>query len=194
MPSPPESPASSTHGSGTSAGTRFEDIDGEGLAREKKRGGDNASIFSNKSSAAKDIKGNVIVSVRVRPDTSGGDISKVAGEWMVDGRRSLISYKGGEGGDFRYDNVFSPHDHNSRVYDSAAKRLVRRVMEGYHGTGMYHFPLARPLFFFYCDALSCDALSSHMRERQLGGISPISVTPYTNQSSKINTAQYLLTV
>lgn len=32
------------------------------------------------------------------------------------------------------DNVFSAHDHNSRVYDSAAKRLVRRVMEGYNGT------------------------------------------------------------
>ncbi|KAI7573570.1 kinesin-domain-containing protein, partial [Hortaea werneckii] len=47
---------------------------------------------------------------------------------------SLISYKGKEGGDYRYDSVFSPHDNNSRVYDSAAKRLVRRVMEGYHGT------------------------------------------------------------
>ena len=32
------------------------------------------------------------------------------------------------------DNVFSPHDNNARVYDNAAKRLVRRVMEGYHGT------------------------------------------------------------
>lgn len=32
------------------------------------------------------------------------------------------------------DNVFSPHEHNAKVYDSAAKRLVRRVMEGYHGT------------------------------------------------------------
>jgi centromeric protein E len=32
------------------------------------------------------------------------------------------------------DNVFSPHDGNARVYDNAAKRLVRRVMEGYNGT------------------------------------------------------------
>jgi len=109
-------------------------MDGYGLVKQMMRGGDGATVFDSKSSAPKDIKGNVIVSVRVRPDTSGGDISKVAGEWMVDGRRSLISYKGGEGGDFRYDNVFSPHDHNSRVYDAAAKRLVRRVMEGYHGT------------------------------------------------------------
>lgn len=34
----------------------------------------------------------------------------------------------------RTDNVFTTHDDNSRVYDHIAKRLVRRVMEGYHGT------------------------------------------------------------
>ncbi len=32
------------------------------------------------------------------------------------------------------DNVFATHDSNAKVYDSSAKRLVRRVMEGYHGT------------------------------------------------------------
>jgi centromeric protein E len=32
------------------------------------------------------------------------------------------------------DNVFDTQDNNARVYDGAAKRLVRRVMEGYHGT------------------------------------------------------------
>jgi centromeric protein E len=32
------------------------------------------------------------------------------------------------------DNVFTVHDKNGKVYDSSAKRLVRRVMEGYHGT------------------------------------------------------------
>jgi len=32
------------------------------------------------------------------------------------------------------DNVFATQDDNSRVYDHIAKRLVRRVMEGYHGT------------------------------------------------------------
>ncbi len=30
--------------------------------------------------------------------------------------------------------MFTTHDNNARVYDAAAKRLVRRVMEGYHGT------------------------------------------------------------
>lgn len=32
------------------------------------------------------------------------------------------------------DNVFTTYDDNSKVYDHIAKRLVRRVMEGYHGT------------------------------------------------------------
>lgn len=30
--------------------------------------------------------------------------------------------------------MFAPHDKNHKVYDASAKRLVRRVMEGYHGT------------------------------------------------------------
>lgn len=36
--------------------------------------------------------------------------------------------------DIQQDNVFTTHENNAKVYDSAAKRLVRRVMEGYHGT------------------------------------------------------------
>ena len=83
---------------------------------------------------AKESKQNVTVSVRVRPDVSGDKSSKADGEWMVDGRRSLIAYKGREGGDYFYDNVFATHDKNQKVYDASAKRLVRRVMEGYHGT------------------------------------------------------------
>lgn len=30
--------------------------------------------------------------------------------------------------------MFATHDKNNKVYDASAKRLVRRVMEGYHGT------------------------------------------------------------
>ena len=48
-----------------------------------------------------DGKGNVLVSVRVRP-TANGNHGNPEGEWMVDGRRSLISYKGKEGGDHYY--------------------------------------------------------------------------------------------
>ncbi|OAA73532.1 Kinesin, motor domain protein [Cordyceps fumosorosea ARSEF 2679] len=92
-----------------------------------------SSAISDKRSSKSEGKGNVVVSVRVRPDTSGKE-QNPEGEWMVDGRKSLISYKGKEGGDHTYDNVFTTHDNNSRVYDHIAKRLVRRVMEGYHGT------------------------------------------------------------
>lgn len=51
---------------------------------------------------AKENKGNVIVSVRVRPDASGNGDKKSEGEWMVDGRRSLVAYKGREGGEYFY--------------------------------------------------------------------------------------------
>ncbi|EAW11785.1 putative kinesin family protein (KipA) [Aspergillus clavatus NRRL 1] len=90
---------------------------------------------SKSNSKHKQARGNVIVSVRVRPDVHGADGPAPNGEWMVDGRRGLVSYRGKEGGgDYLYDNVFPPHEHNAKVYDAAAKRLVRRVMEGYHGT------------------------------------------------------------
>ena len=113
--------------------TTFEDI-GEDIPEERGRSkSSNSPTDGKRDSGMKDNKGNVLVSVRVRPD-AGAESRGADGEWMVDGRRSLISYKGREAGDYRYDNVFSPHDNNSRVYDNAAKRLVRRVMEGYHGT------------------------------------------------------------
>lgn len=49
------------------------------------------------------MKGNVIVSVRVRPNLTGTDGSASDGDWVVDGRRGLISYKGKEGGvDYLY--------------------------------------------------------------------------------------------
>lgn len=112
--------------------TQFEDVGDDMIERGRPKSQDTVTD-SKRNSNAKENKGNVVVSVRVRPDASG-EAGKAEGEWMVDGRRSLISYKGREGGDYKYDNVFSPHDHNARVYDNAAKRLVRRVMEGYHGT------------------------------------------------------------
>lgn len=122
LPSPPQSRSPSANGSPVDGG------DDRGRLRHNDTAAD-----ANGETDEKDIKGNVLVSVRVRPDAGNEDIAP-EGEWMVDGRRSLISYRGREGGDYRYDNVFSPHDQNARVYDNAAKRLVRRVMEGYHGT------------------------------------------------------------
>ena len=132
LPSPPQSRSSSANGSYMTDATQFEDVGEEPVERGRPKSQD--TVTDNKrDSNPKDNKGNVLVSVRVRPDAAG-EGGRAEGEWMVDGRRSLISYKGREGGDYRYDNVFSPHDQNGRVYDSGAKRLVRRVMQGYHGT------------------------------------------------------------
>ncbi|KAF2405544.1 kinesin-domain-containing protein [Trichodelitschia bisporula] len=120
LPSPPQSRSSSAQGS------YMEETD--------ESRGRTADGRTDGSSPGKDGKGNVIVSVRVRPEAAPSESSKHDLEWMVDGRRSLISYRGREGGEYVYDNVFTVHDNNAKVYDSAAKRLVRRVMEGYHGT------------------------------------------------------------
>jgi centromeric protein E len=79
----------------------------------------------------KESKGNVIISVRVRPD---GPEDQMSPDWLVDGRRGRMVYRGKDGGTYEYDNVFTQSDNNARVYESCAKRLVRRVMEGYHGT------------------------------------------------------------
>ncbi|KAI1779491.1 kinesin-domain-containing protein [Hypoxylon cercidicola] len=120
--SPPQSRSSSAQDSYSTSATTYDDpTDATGT-----------STIDKRASKGLDGKGNVIVSVRVRPDLGGN--SKPEGEWMVDGRKSLIAYRGREGGDYFYDNVFTTHDDNSRVYDHSAKRLVRRVMEGYHGT------------------------------------------------------------
>ncbi|KAL2000591.1 hypothetical protein VTN02DRAFT_2876 [Thermoascus thermophilus] len=121
IPSPTLSRSSSAQGSYSTSATTFDDAD-------------DAAGNSKGGSKSKESKGNVIVSVRVRPDNASGDSSKTEGEWMVDGRRSLISYRGKESGDYYYDNVFTAYDNNAKVYDASAKRLVRRVMEGYHGT------------------------------------------------------------
>jgi len=130
LPSPPQSRSSSANGSYSTSATTFEEGD-EDRGRSKDATEDTPSP---KTPKGKEPKGNVIVSVRVRPDNSGHDPTTAEGEWMVDGRRSLIAYRGKEGVDYHFDNVFGTYDDNTTVYNSAAKRLVRRVMEGYHGT------------------------------------------------------------
>ncbi|KAF5022934.1 hypothetical protein F66182_5000 [Fusarium sp. NRRL 66182] len=123
--SPPQSRSSSAQDSYSTSATTYDDpAEGSGQKPE---------ASADKRASKHDGKGNVVVSVRVRPDANGNNGSP-EGEWMVDGRKSLISFRGKDGGDHFYDNVFTTHDNNSRVYDHMAKRLVRRVMEGYHGT------------------------------------------------------------
>lgn len=99
LPSPPQSRSSSADEAENTDDTIFEDMEPEHGVRHRKK-----SMDSKRSSGAtKDSsKGNVIVSVRVRPDSGGGDPNSEEGEWMVDGRRSLISYRGKEGGDHVY--------------------------------------------------------------------------------------------
>ncbi|KAI4198544.1 MAG: hypothetical protein LQ346_002747 [Caloplaca aetnensis] len=129
---PAHSRSSSAQGSYSTSATTFEDVD-EGARRGREVTEDDKTT-AKVSSTSKESKGNVIVSVRVRPDAGGNGDARAEGEWLVNGRRSLISYRGREGGDYYYDNVFATHDKNNKVYDASAKRLVRRVMEGYHGT------------------------------------------------------------
>ncbi|KAI9892911.1 MAG: hypothetical protein M1814_001070 [Vezdaea aestivalis] len=141
LPSPPQSRSSSAHGSYSTSATTLEDS-GD-YAPRGREGADG-------DSKGKESKGNVIVSVRVRPEGNGKE-GRAENDWNIDGRRSLISYRGRDAGDYYYgrllntcwvhdlltylkDNVYAPLDKNAKVYDSAAKRLVRRVMEGYHGT------------------------------------------------------------
>ncbi|KAL5396797.1 hypothetical protein PMIN06_006581 [Paraphaeosphaeria minitans] len=130
LPSPPQSRSSSAQGSYATSATTFEDIGDEDAQNHA-----GASTMPDDSATQKDGKGNVIVSVRVRPDAGAKDTKQdTETEWEVSNKRALISYRGRDGGDHYYDNVFDTQDNNGRVYDAAAKRLVRRVMEGYHGT------------------------------------------------------------
>lgn len=102
LPSPPQSRNSSAQGSYATSATTFEDIE-EDIRGRGSTARDTRRTASEGPSTQKDNgKGNVVVSVRVRPDASGGDHSKTELEWMVDGRRSLVSFRGKEGGDHYY--------------------------------------------------------------------------------------------
>jgi centromeric protein E len=73
--------------------------------------GRHSSLDVSKTDAdklGKDTKGNVLVSVRVRPDVVSNDGGRTDLEWMVDGRRSLISYRGKEGGEYYYGEINAP--------------------------------------------------------------------------------------
>ena len=89
----PESRNSSAGDSYSTSATTFEDSDEKRQSEEHRRGRDSGTKHG-------ESKGNVIVSVRVRPD-AGGD--KTSGkDFLVDGRHSLIAYKGREAGDYYY--------------------------------------------------------------------------------------------
>lgn len=93
--SPPQSRSSSAQDSYSTSATTYDDL-ADGAASRS------AGDASEKRSSRAEGKGNVIVSVRVRPDAGGRESNKAEGEWLVDGRRSLISYRGKESGDYHY--------------------------------------------------------------------------------------------
>ena len=91
--SPPHSRSSSAQDSYSTSATTYDDpADGSNVKSD---------AATDKRASKHDGKGNILVSVRVRPDANP-DTKGPDGEWMVDGRRSLISYQGKEGGDHYY--------------------------------------------------------------------------------------------
>ena len=100
LPSPLHSRSSSAQGSSTTSATTFEDVEIP-LAKNRESWSRVASE-SQQRSKAKDEKGNVIVSVRVRPDPAGGRELAHDSEWVINGKKSLVSFKGREGGDYFY--------------------------------------------------------------------------------------------
>lgn len=100
LPSPPQSRNSSAQGSYATSVTTFEDV-GDGDAR-----GRSETLQTESSTAVKDGKGNVLVSVRVRPDTGAKD-SKQEADWVVNNKQALIAFRGKEGGDYYYGELHS---------------------------------------------------------------------------------------
>lgn len=94
--SPPQSRSSSAQGSYSTSATTFDDTE------ETEHDSKDALGVGKKGARPKEAKGNVIVSVRVRPDTGANENSRAEEEWMVDGRRSLISFRGKESYDYLY--------------------------------------------------------------------------------------------
>ena len=96
--SPPQSRSSSAQDSYSTSATQYDDVNDMAPPRTD-------GAMSGKRTSKSDGKGNVLVSVRVRPD-AGGNETRPDGEWNVDGRKSLIAYKGKEGGDYYYGKRF----------------------------------------------------------------------------------------
>ena len=100
LPSPLQSRSSSAQGSSTTSATTFEDV--ECAPAKVRESWIKLANESQRNVKSKEGKGNVIVSVRVRPDPVGNRESTHEGEWTINGKKSLVSFKGREGGDYCY--------------------------------------------------------------------------------------------
>lgn len=95
------------------------------------------SSLSNRSAQpiATNLKGaeNTVVSVRVRPAESG----TIHRPWIYDSEENVIKSSAGVLGpplDFSFDHVYSETSSNESVYETSVKKLVRGVIDGFHGT------------------------------------------------------------
>ena len=115
--SPPHSRSSSAQGSYSTSATTFEDTD-EKRGKEEQMSRKDGSKRRWSDRKEHEGKGNVTVSVRVRPDASA---EKSSGkDWMVDSRQSLVAYKGREGGDYYYGKRVGFHCSTSNPTSSAS--------------------------------------------------------------------------
>lgn len=121
--SPPHSRSSSAQDSYSTSATTYED---SGEASQNADASRPASM-SDKRSSKGEGKGNVIVSVRVRPDANT-DQQSPEGEWMVDGRKSLIAYRGKEGGDHYYGMLCKNTAHRFASLLTSAQTMSLRLM------------------------------------------------------------------
>lgn len=107
--SPSQSRSSSAQESYSTSATTYEEAD------------DTAAGAAKTGAKSKESKGNVIVSVRVRPDASGNDASR--SEWQLEGRKGLISHRGKEAGDYYYGMVsISPVKWRTGILKKKKKR------------------------------------------------------------------------
>ena len=117
--SPSHSRSSSAQGSYSTSATTYED-------GEDKRSPQDDGVQDRRgrdSGLKKDEpKGNVIVGVRVRPDAAGDKSS--AKDWLVDGRQSLVAYRGREGGDYYYGKLAHRSFELPGCYDQALFSLI----------------------------------------------------------------------
>ena len=115
--SPPHSRSSSAQESYSTSATTFEDTD-EKRGKEEHISRKDGSKRRWSGRREQEGKGNVTVSVRVRPDASA---EKSSGkDWMVDSRQSLVAYKGREGGDYYYGKRAGFHRITSKPTSSAS--------------------------------------------------------------------------
>ena len=94
---------SSAQDSYSTSATTFEDMDDAHVTRGRGAAKD-ASNPGRLSIEEENEKGNVIVSVRVRPEANGSIPN--ASDWEIDGSKSMVSYRGRDGGDYYYGQSF----------------------------------------------------------------------------------------